>query len=238
MNESITPFDWQRLLWSDTAPPAFLWEVAVRCVFTYLCILGALRVTGRRQVKQLSMFELSVVLGLGSVAGDTMFYPEVPLSHAAVTFAVVMGLYLLFNHLTEWFPKFSDWLEGKPVLLVQDGQIEVAAFAKQNLTHKELFGQLRQSQVEHLGQVRRVYIEATGEMSIYFYPDDEPVRPGLPIFPEILAALPTHLTDRDAHACCYCGHVEEPAPISATTECPECHRTEGWLPVSAARRVA
>ena len=138
MPASVTPFDWQRLLWSNTIPLAFLGEIAARCLFTYLCILGALRITGRRQVKQLSMFELSVVLGLGSVAGDTMFNPEIPLSHAAVTFAVVMALYLLFNHLTEWYPRFSDWLEGKPVLLVEDGRINEVNFANQNLTHKEL----------------------------------------------------------------------------------------------------
>ncbi len=237
LTESITPFDWQRLLWSDTAPLAYLGEVVVRCLFTYLCILTALRITGRRQVKQLSMFELSVVLGLGSVAGDTMFAPDVALLHAATVFAVVMSLYLLFNHLTEWFPRFSDWLEGKPVLLIQDGRIEVGSFAKQNLTHKELFGQLRQVQVEHLGQVRRVYIEATGEMSIYFYPPDESVRPGLPIFPEALAALPTQYTGRGAHACVYCGHVA-PHPPGSDPACPACHHTAGWLPVSTAVRVA
>ena len=142
---------------------------------------------------------------MGSVAGDTMFSPDVPLSHAAVVFALVMGLYLLFNHLTEWFPKFSDWLEGKPVLLVQDGRIEIGAFDKQNLTHKELFGQLRLHQIEHLGQVRRMYIEATGEMSIFFYPPDELVRPGLPILPEAFAILPADQIGRGAHACANCG---------------------------------
>ena len=236
MSTPITPFDWQRLLWSDTAPPTYLWEVVARCLFTYLCILAALRVTGRRQVKQLSMFELSVVLGLGSVAGDTMFSPDVPLSHAAVVFALVMGLYLLFNHLTEWFPKFSDWLEGKPVLLVQDGRIEIGSFDKQNLTHKELFGQLRLHQIEHLGQVRRVYIEATGEMSIFFYPADEPVRPGLPILPEAFAILPTDQIGRGAQACANCGHVE-PHLSDPAAECPACHQTRGWLPVSTARRI-
>ncbi len=236
MPEPIIPFDWQRLLFSDTAPPSFLWEVVARCVFTYLCILVALRITGRRQVKQLSMFELSIVLGLGSVAGDTMFSPDVPLSHAAVTFAVVMALYLLFNHLTEWFPKFSDWLEGKPVLLVQDGQIEVASFDKQNLTHKELFGELRQLHIEQLGQVRRCYIEATGNMSVFFYAEDEPVRPGLPLFPEGLAEATNQLKTAGPHACCHCGHPQE-LPAGPAPTCPRCGESDQWLPVSRARRV-
>jgi uncharacterized membrane protein YcaP (DUF421 family) len=236
MPASITPFDWQRLLFSDNAPLSYHWEVVVRCVFTYLFILGALRITGRRQVKQLSLFELSIVLGLGSVAGDTMFYPDVPLAHAALTFGVVMGMYLLFNHLTEWYPKFSDWLEGKPILLVQDGQIEVTPFDKQNLTHKELFGQLRQHQVEHLGQVRRLYIEATGEMSVFFYPEDAPVLPGLPIFPEGLAEATPHIAQAGPYACCHCGRPQTLA-VGVAPECPRCRKAHQWLPVCTAKRV-
>ena len=152
---AIEPFDWQRLLWSADAPPAYLGEVVFRCVVTYLLTLAALRVTGRRGVRQLSIFELSIILALGSAAGDAMFYAEVPLMHVAVVFVVVPGLYWLFNRLTEWFPRFSDWFEGAPVLLVEDGRLNLANFRSLRLTQKELFGELRQQQVEHLGQVRR-----------------------------------------------------------------------------------
>jgi len=181
----IEPFDWHRLLWTDDAPPLFLLEVAFRCIITYLLVIGALRITGRRGVRQLSIFELSIILALGSAAGDAMFYHDVALLHVALVFVVVTALYLLFNRLTEKFPRFSDWLEGAPVLLIEDGQVQLENFNRQNLTQKELFGELRQLQVEHLGQVRRAYIEATGDVSIYFF-EDEDVRPGLPIWPERL----------------------------------------------------
>lgn len=148
---SIQPFDWHRMLFSADAPPAFLLEVALRCVLTYLMMLAALRVTGRRGVRQLSIFELSILLGLGSAAGDTMLYDNTSLLSAAVVFGVVSTPYVLFNRLTERFPRFSDWLEGKPVLLVEDGQLCLANFTKENLTRKELFGELRQQRVEHLG---------------------------------------------------------------------------------------
>ena len=120
----ITPFDWQRILLSENAPPLYLLEIAARCVVTYLLILGALRITGRRGVRQLSIFELSIILALGSAAGDAMFYDDVPLLHVTVVFVVVSALYVLFNRLTERFPSFSDWLEGTPILLVEDGQIK------------------------------------------------------------------------------------------------------------------
>ncbi|WP_216680376.1 hypothetical protein [Hymenobacter siberiensis] len=37
LTKSITPFDWQRLLWTADATPTFLFEVVFRCVVTYCC---------------------------------------------------------------------------------------------------------------------------------------------------------------------------------------------------------
>ncbi|MBO0358841.1 DUF421 domain-containing protein [Hymenobacter sp. BT186] len=231
---SVTPFDWNRIFFSEESPPLFLLEVVLRCVITYLLVLGALRVTGRRGVRQLSIFELSIILALGSAAGDAMFYHDVALLHVVVVFVVVTVLYLLFNRLTEKYPHFSDWLEGAPVLLVENGEINMVNFNKQNLTQKEMFGELRQRQVEHLGQVRRVYIEATGNFSAFFFEDDD-VRPGLPIYPEGLIQPPHRAEAAGLHACAQCGHVKElPA---GPAQCPVC-QNDTWLATIDSKRVA
>lgn len=232
--DPVIPFDWPRLLWAGEQSPLYALEVAVRCVVTYLLLLAALRVTGRRSVKQLSLFELSIVIGLGSIAGDAMFYPEVPLSHAVIVFGVIMGLYWLFNHLTEINPKFSDWMEGKDVLLLQHGRLHWDIFSNQNLTQKELFGELRQQQVEHLGQLKAVYSEATGQMSLFFF-EDADVCPGLSIIPEQLRQASETVTCTGPHACATCGHVQHLRPTAAFC-CPIC-REKRWLPACTARRV-
>ncbi|RTQ46527.1 DUF421 domain-containing protein [Hymenobacter gummosus] len=232
---TIQPFDWQRVLLSEDAPALFLLEIVVRCVVTYLLVLAALRVTGRRGVRQLSIFELSIILALGSAAGDAMFYDDVPLLHVMVVFGMVSGLYLLFNRLTERYPRFSDWLEGAPVLLVDEGEVQLENFRRQNLTQKELFGELRIHQVEHLGQVRRAYIEATGNVSIYFFEDEER-RPGLPIWPEQLAQQCRQPADAGEYACCQCGHVRTLAR-GLVAACPRC-RADAWVPACTKRRVA
>ena len=230
----IVPFDWHRMLWADDISWPFLLEIVFRCGFTYVLILGALRIMGRRGVRQLSIFELSIILGLGSAAGDAMLYDDTPLLPATVVFMVVTALYVLFNRLTEKFPIFSDWLEGRPVLLVEEGVIHQQNFHSQKLTLKELFGELRQQQVEHLGQVRRAYIEATGEFSVYFFEDDD-VLPGLPIWPEQLNQASSRATTAGPHACARCGTVRELA-TAAEARCANCHN-DAWLPACTSRRV-
>ncbi|NVO85700.1 DUF421 domain-containing protein [Hymenobacter terrestris] len=231
----VIPFDWHRILWADDTTWVFLLEIAFRCGVMYLLILGALRVMGRRGVRQLSIFELSIILGLGSAAGDAMLYDDTPLLPTVVVFGMVSGLYVLFNRLTEWYPRFSDWLEGEPVLLIEDGVINQQNFKHQNLTLKELFGELRELQVEHLGQVRRVYVEATGEFSIFFF-EDADTRPGLPIWPERLREAQPTTTAAGPHACADCGQVRELAEATAA-RCPNCQH-DSWLPASTARRVS
>jgi uncharacterized membrane protein YcaP (DUF421 family) len=233
--EPITPFDWHRMLWTADAPPAYLLEVVFRCAATYILLLAALRVTGRRGVRQLSIFELSIILGLGTAAGDTMIYHDTPFLPVVLVFTSVCALYWFFNRLTEWYPRFSDWLEGTPVLLVEEGRIKTKNLSSINVTQKELFGELRQFQVEHLGQVCRAYMEATGNVSTYFYASED-TRPGLPIWPEILAKPQRRMAAAGAYACCQCGHTQELAQ-GATATCPNC-QGETWVPVCTAKREA
>jgi uncharacterized membrane protein YcaP (DUF421 family) len=231
----LVPFDWHRIIWTPHTPPAYLGEIVFRCVVMYIIIIVALRVTGRRGVRQLSIFEISLVLALGSAAGDTMFYGTTSILYAGVVFVVVTGLYWLCNYLARSFPRFSDWMEGEPILLVEDGQILLANFHKLRLTQKELFGELRQQQVEHLGQVRLAYMEASGNMSVYFYPTTDPVRGGLPIRPERCARRLRRAEAAGPHACFCCGGVQLLAE-AATATCPTCHKDE-WLPVSTDERA-
>lgn len=87
----IAPFDWFRLFVSDT-PPLFYLEIAFRTLVVFVWLIVLLRATGRRSLAQLSAIEFAIVIALGSAVGDPMFYPEVPLLHAMLVMATVVGL--------------------------------------------------------------------------------------------------------------------------------------------------
>ncbi|WP_162550012.1 YetF domain-containing protein [Hymenobacter nivis] len=103
---------------------------------------------------------------------------------------------------------------------MEDGRVHMENFRQLRLTQKKLFGELRQHQVEHLGQVRS-YMETTGNLSIYFHPETEPVRPGLPTWPERFRHLQRRAGAPGLHACCRCGHVHTLAK-GDQVPCPTC----------------
>lgn len=163
-------------------PFQFLLEVALRTVIMFVVILLTLRASGKRGIKQLSVFELVLIIGLGSAAGYPMFYEDVGLLPAFTVFTVVILLYILVTKFTDKFRWAEKLLEGQPEYLLQDGRLLYRSLAGANLSRDELFAELRLLNVEHLGQVRTIVLETSGELSVLYYSEEE-VRPGLPIFP-------------------------------------------------------
>jgi uncharacterized membrane protein YcaP (DUF421 family) len=230
----VQPFDWQRIWLSDELPVAYLFEVAFRSTFMYLLIVFTLRITGKRGVKQLSLFELTIILALGSAAGDAMFYADVALLHVLLVFVVVILLYLGFNRLTERSKMAERWLEGYSSCIIEEGIINMEAFNKENLTFQELFGEMRQLHVEHLGQVKKLYLEATGEISLFFY-EDAQVRPGMPILPEIVSKPFQPIREAGEYACNRCGQCQQLVP-GESHSCSNC-QNRLWLRACTAKRI-
>lgn len=211
----MTPFDWQRMLLNDVSL-GFLGEVAARTVLAYSVVFIFLKIAGRRGVRQLSLFELVVILTLGSAAGDVTFYDDVPILPVLMVFLAMISLYRLTTFLTERSTRFGEWLEGKPALIIRDGRFEIETLEKNNITHAEFLMELRLRGVEHLGQVRLGILEVNGDVSLYFF-DREQVKPGLSILP---AECRTSASI-GVYACERCGALQRSA-AAPDHDCPRC----------------
>ena len=212
----------------------FLPETILRTLIMFIVILVSLRILGKRGVKQLSIFELVVIISLGSAAGDPMFYKEVGILPALIVFTMVVGLYSLITYLIGKNKKFEMLVEGKPVYLIKDGQFSFENFAKEALGEDEFFAELRMQGVSQLGQVEEAIEESSGSISIFYYPDEE-VKYGLPIMPGSLDAWQQKISEPDHYACIFCGYTEKLKPAVKYT-CPECKKSR-WVKASNKKRI-
>lgn len=226
MSEPVQPFDWGRMFIHDL-PWTYLGEVAFRTAFMFVILLTALTVSGKREVRQLSIYELVLVIGLGSAAGDPMFYDDVPMASAIVVFVVMMSCYKLATFISDRNRTVRKVLEGKAVYVVENGCILTENFDQEDLGLEELFSDLRVEGVEHLGQVRVAILEANGQLSIFqFEPND--VRDGLPILPNELKKDIEQIEESGKYACCNCGHVESFTAPAGPENCRRCNQTK-WV---------
>lgn len=186
MDEAIQVFDWQRMLFG-AEPPWFLLEIAVRTVVIYVYALVLLRWLGSRTIGQLSTIEFLLVIALGSAVGDAMFYPDVPLLHAIVVVTVVVVLNKGLDLLIARSTRAEHAIDGVPEEAVRDGVICSGFFESTTLSTSELFQQLREHGVEHLGQIAHAYVETDGVLTVFRAAE---ARPGLPIVPPWEIAAP------------------------------------------------
>jgi uncharacterized membrane protein YcaP (DUF421 family) len=225
--------EWSRILLNDLSA-SFLIEVVFRSIVMFFIILFTLRASGKRGIKQLSIFELVLIIGLGSAAGDPMFYEDVGILPALTVFVVIISLYIIITRLADKFGWFERLLEGTPTYVIRDGKIIPESFAKSGLSKDELFGELRLLNVEHLGQVKTVLIETSGDFSVLFYPDEE-VRPGLPIFPHMLDQKTMYIPASGSFGCHSCGQVAH--LHQGENECSAC-ACEEWVKPIQSKRVS
>jgi uncharacterized membrane protein YcaP (DUF421 family) len=222
--EQIQPFELKRLLIGQ-APALFLVEVAVRAVVTYLILLVAARAMGKRVAGQMSVLELTIVVTLGAAIGVPLETPERGLLAALVVLAIAVGYQRIVGLATFKSRRAVGVLEGRPATLVRDGAIELDAMKHTPISRERLFALLRNQEVLQLGQIKRAYLEAGGQLSIYR--DDEP-RAGLCLLPGTdRDAYEDQFPDRDKCACRGCGNVVD--GDHAHGPCPVC-RDEQWAP--------
>lgn len=220
-NPNMDSFEWRRIFLGEDHPPHFLFEVLFRTLVMYGIMLVFFKVTGKKGIKQLSVFDLILIIGLGSAAGDPMFYDDVPLLHALVVFATILGLYLGINRLTQKSHKLDEFLEGKTSKLFDNGRIDMEKLKRDGLTTMQFFSELRQHSIAHLGQLRKVYLEFSGETSPYFCEDDA-VQPGLPIYPELLEQASVSISQPGHHSCVQCGYTKHYPEAVQAPLCPYC----------------
>lgn len=226
-------FDLQRMAF-DKAPPDFLWEVALRSLYTFILVFIFLKLTGRRGVRQMSLFEVLIILTLGSAAGDVAFYDDVPMLPVFVVFVTLALLYRLVMWLMSHSEKLEDLLEGKPQIIIEEGELAWEKLKHENMTEFEFFMELRVQGVEHLGQIRLAILETNGQISLYYYPD-KLVRPGLSILPAYCSERFKVIPEDGPYACVRCSEV---ITFNAGDDkpCPRC-KYHSWVKASTATRV-
>lgn len=224
---------WKELLVGDEEW-SFLWEIALRTLIMIVAIILALRILGKRGVKQLSIFELVVIISFGSAAGDPMIYKEIGVVTSFVVFIVIITVYRLITYLIGRSQGFENIMEGRSMCMIHEGRFSINNFKEEALGTQELFSELRLKGVSQLGQIEIAIEEISGEISVFFYEDEE-VRYGLPIMPAALKQVVKRFDEERHYSCCFCGYTEIKQP-GASAICQVCN-TQEWVLSSNKKRV-
>jgi uncharacterized membrane protein YcaP (DUF421 family) len=142
------------------------WQIAVRAAVVYLVLLAGLRLLGKREIGQISLADLVLILLIANAVQNAMTGPDTSLEGGLLAAAVllVVNLGLTFGGMT--FPWLGRALEGRRVALIVNGHVMTGRLRRVGVSMDELLTALHENQVSGPENVYEAYLEPDGQISV------------------------------------------------------------------------
>jgi uncharacterized membrane protein YcaP (DUF421 family) len=143
-----------------------LLEIVARAAIVYFAVLVGLRLGGKREIGQMTVFDLVVILLIANAVQNAMTGPDVSVTGGLVAAAVLLTLNYALGVARERVPFLRKAVEGEPTLLVNGGK-----FIERNLRHEGIDEDLvmmamREHGVAELKDVKLAVLETDGSISV------------------------------------------------------------------------
>lgn len=142
------------------------WHFVLRAGVVYIMVLVLLRVSGKRQLGQMTPFDLVLLLLISNAVQNAMNGGDNSITAGALLAGTLIGADLLVSWLTRRSRKVENLVEGKAELLVHNGHVCDDALRKADLTPHDLMAALREHDCASVAEVHAAILETDGRISV------------------------------------------------------------------------
>ena len=146
----------------------------VRTILLYLTMIVVVRIMGKRPIGQMEPSEFVVTMMVANRATIPMEDDGIALFAGFVPICVILGAELVLSFINLKSSKVRKLLCGKPVILIENGNILQQNLRKTRITLDELTGHLREKDVLDINAVQYAILETNGNLSVFPYPKEMP----------------------------------------------------------------
>jgi uncharacterized membrane protein YcaP (DUF421 family) len=151
-----------------------LLNIFLRTVTVYGVVLAGVRLSGKREVGQMTPFDLTLLLLLSNAVQNAMTGPDTSLLGGVVAAVTLLVLNYFVADFSGANRRFRKFIQGQPSLIVHDGQIIEAHMAKEHVSMDELERAMREHGIADYHQVALAVLEVDGSISFLKYDDLKP----------------------------------------------------------------
>lgn len=142
-------------------------DVVVRAVVVFVILGVVIRITGKRQIAQLSAFDLILIVTMGDLIGQTVLQEDYSLTGGILAVLTFASLSMLFGMAMYWLPKTRPTLRGQATVFLRDG-VPDEKVMKYELIHRgDLDEAARQAGIRDLADVELAIMETDGSFSFF-----------------------------------------------------------------------
>ncbi len=149
-------------------------QILVRTGVIYLFVLAGVRLSGKREVGQMTPFDLTLLLLLSNAVQNAMTGPDTSLVGGAVAAGTLLVMNYLVADLSGVNRRFRRFIQGQPSLLIHDGKVIASHMAREHVTLDEVERALREHGIARIQDVSLAILEVDGSISVLKYDDVAP----------------------------------------------------------------
>ncbi len=151
-----------------------LLEIFLRTAAIYIVVLVGVRLSGKREVGQMTPFDLTLLLLLSNAVQNAMTGPDTTLVGGVVAAVTLLVLNYFVAEVSGGNRRFRKFVQGQPSLLVHDGEVIAPHMAREHVSMDELQRALREHGVASCRDVALAVLEVDGSISCLKYDDLNP----------------------------------------------------------------
>ena len=137
----------------------------LRGIVTYAALLVALRIFGKREIGQFTLYDLVFILLVANALQPSMTGPDASVVGGMILIVALVGMNFAIGRLDR-IPRFHEIFSGSPSVIIKDGKFVPAALKREGLTTDEVEMAIREHGVEDLKEVQLGVLEPDGTISI------------------------------------------------------------------------
>lgn len=137
-----------------------------RCIFFYFLIISALRFMGKREIGELSIFDIVIYLVMSELLALSLSDADKSIFRAIIPLITLALLQIIVAYFIMKFEKFRTLIDGKPVILIQNGLINQNKMRKERYNIDDLMMQIRECGIGSIHEIAYGVLETNGKLTI------------------------------------------------------------------------
>ena len=146
--------------------------ILIKTAIVYFLLIIILRFLGKREVGQLSIFDLVILLIIADIASIGIDNDEFFLA-SVLSLALLAILQKLFSFLLLHVSSLRGIADGNPKVIVYNGKLKIKNMRKEMYTVDDLVSQMRLFHVDDISKIKMAILETNGNMSVFKYHENE-----------------------------------------------------------------
>lgn len=147
-------------------------DIVLRATAMFVVLFALLRLLGKRELGQLTPFELVVLVVMGDLIQQGVTHNDFSVTGATLAICTFAFWGVVLSWLSYLFPRLKNPLEGRPQIVIRDGRLCEENLRRDRLTRAEIESEMRLAGIAHIEQVAWAILEPQGKVSFIKHGDD------------------------------------------------------------------